>query len=571
MKQYRAPRLGEIGSYLSGHGYGFKTYGGDRGENFKLSKAPCCGHHDSLSINSETGLWECHYFPCGKTGNWITFRRLVNDPIPDDQAITEMSLINYTDEWIRFFEGSTRGPVTRNKYPKVLEYCKKRGISEETLDAFRVSNKWDDQVRFPLYAWRDEWVMVNARTVGVLDEKTNFFEMRGGPTHLLVGNNLLDPDHEDKTAFIFEGQWDAMSAYEIGMRNVFSLPNGAKNVNVSAMLQYIPSHFRVVICTDMDKAGDMSAEKFFLQLGPERFTRLHLPKPYKDLNDWLLANPQLNKEEVIDCAKGLIHSKMEKKAYRKIKRNIPDAEKQKPLIETPFSQMSRQFRGGFYPSQMTSILAASGSGKTTLVNQIAVHCSDRTVSTGLISLEGSEQELDEKIDRTITGMITNENDSNVLHNLHISPLRGKTTTHEEIILQVSQMVYGDGCKIVIVDNLDYITGSTDQKKYDTTGKLMTICDQAKAHLIMVWQPNKVDPGKPVTSYNQKGESRIYQDSHNYINMNNRHPDGKVIEIEKNREFGKGDEKIFLTYNREHNIYFETMKNTKLSVISLQNV
>ena len=547
-KSYTPPRPEEIKSYLSQRGFDFKEFAGN---NLKLKNCPLCRHQDSFSINHVSGQFFCWFAECNQKGNWVTLRRMLGDAIPCDKSV-----ISWKQDWEDFFGIQNRGLVTRNKYPEVLSYLHKRGFSNETLDAFEVTNKNADSVRFPMYAWEHgKWIMVNARIIKVLGDKKNYFDMSGGPTHLLMGNHLLKYS-KDETIYIFEGQWDMLTAYELGMRNVCSLPNGASSVK-KEMLQWIPPNWKICLCVDMDDSGDACANKF-LEIFGARVSRIHLPK--KDLNEWFMEQPDITIKDVL--ARRSANIRQRKNTYRKIRRNISESEKQKPIVSTPFKSLNEQMGGGFFPAQMTSILAASGAGKTTLVNQIAVHIANQGVKVGLISLEGSEEELEIKIDRTITGIVGKDgSDETILENLLISNLKGKYVQHDTIINECLTMVCDDQCKVIIVDNLDYITGGTDPRKYETTAALMNMTDQEKVHLIQLWQCSKFDPTTVVNSGKQKGESRILQDSHNFMNLNKRKPDGKVLEMEKCRNEGPGEKPINLDYDKKTNIYIEVFGET----------
>lgn len=547
-KTYQPPEPNEIKSYLSQRGYEYKE---NAGNNLKLKKCPACGHKDSFSINHETGQWKCWFTECDEQGNWVTLRRLLDDPLNYDKSV-----ISFRTDWRDFFKKESITPVTVGKYPRILEYLHGRGFSDKTLDAFNVSSKGSDCVRFPMYAWEGgEWQMVNCRIVKVIGGKKNWFGITGGPTHLMMGNHLLKYSPE-KVLYVFEGQWDMMTAYELGIRNCVSLPNGASSVK-EEMFQYICPDWEICICVDMDPAGDECAKKFFNLFGT-RVSRIHMPE--KDLNEWFQKCPDLTKEEVLKKRSYRIEQRV--KTYRKIRRNISQEEKQKPIVSTPFEGLDKLMGGGFFPAQMTSVLAASGAGKTTFVNQIAVHIANEGVKVGLISLEGSEQELDEKLDRTITGVVGKGSDEAIIENLMVSSLKGKYTTHSQIIEECNVMVKEDGCKVIIVDNLDYITAGTDPIKYDTTAALMDLTDKEQAHLIQLWQCKKYDPNKRVNSSQQKGESRIFQDSHNYINLNQRAPDGKELEMEKNREKGRGKFVVNLDYDPDTNTYIQVTRRTE---------
>jgi len=564
MTKYEKLAAGTIEHYLTSNGYNYNIIdAGTLGKQFKLEKAPCCGHKLSFSISEETGQWKCYFADCNQTGNYVTLRRMLNDPLPNDRQV-----INFRQDWRDFFGLQTRGPVTRNKYPEVLKYLHDRGFSNETLDAFRVTNKFDNQVRFPIYAWhQDQWEIVNARIIQVIGEKRNYFDVKGGPTHLLIGNHLMY-DHPEKTAYILEGQWDVLTAYELGLRNVFSLPNGAGSVKPE-MLQYIPEDWAICLIVDMDPSGDACANKFYNldETMKSRLTRVHMP--HKDLNEWFLAEKELTKEKVL--SKRSYRMIPREKNYRTIKRHIPEEAKVKAIVGTPFKGLNELMAGGFYPSEMTSILAASGAGKTTLVNQLAVFAANEGVKIGAIMLEGSENQIDEKLDKTIQG-ICGDDDKNVIDNLLISSLRGKQVSHAQIIEEVNVMVREDDCKIIIVDNLDFITSGIDQRKYETTSVFMNIARETGCHIIQIWQCNKNDPTKRVNSGSQKGESRIYQDSDNYMNMNYRGPEGKDIEMEKNRQKGRGKFYVNIDYDEKTNCYIEAQnvpQKQVLRVVDLQ--
>jgi hypothetical protein len=85
-----------------------------------------------------------------------------------------------------------------------------RGLKNETLDAWRVSSMGEHNLRWPIYAWQDDgWQIVNTRVRACLNrdqvQTRDWFGMTGGPTGLLIGNHLMEPDHPTKRAIIFEG------------------------------------------------------------------------------------------------------------------------------------------------------------------------------------------------------------------------------------------------------------------------------------------------------------------------------------------------------------------------------
>lgn len=552
----------EIMLVLSSYGLDFKSFN----NNFRIDKSPCCGHHKrdnpSLSMDTEKGLWRC--FHCGTTGNWVTFCRLIGHHLSDQDKYVRYEVVNYMDSWENHFKEKPRSPVSSNKYPEIRNYCLKRGISDATLDAFRVSNKWGCAIQIPIFSWHnDTWTRVNARNVRVLkgddDGPRHWFEVKGGPTHLLLGNNKLDIKDPNKRVFIFEGQWDMFTAYELGLRNVFSLPNGAENVQTAAMLQYVPHDWQVFVCTDMDAAGNVAAEKLFSQIGGDKFRRLCLP--YKDLNDWFMAKPDLTAEEVLATARGVGYAQQrQKEAYMDFLDG--DDEEEEPLIDTPWNGLSEFLQGGFYAQQVTSLLAPSGSGKTTIVNQIATYTAAAGEKCGLISLEDTPSRLRKKLRQVSEGI---GSEKSIRENLLVTQLFGQETTHQQLIVQIDQMIL-DGCSLVIVDNVNFITGTMIQQ-LETFRQIINRVKNTKSHVIVVTQPNKVATTKSVNSSDMKGFSDAFQGVFNHINLNRNDSNGelRVMHVEKCRNQDPGPKAfVYLRYDYDHNIYEEVSESCGLS-------
>ena len=252
VRQYRSPRGGEIASFLSLHATWVKTYG----DEIRFRPCPANGcdsqHNPSIQINQKSGLWRC--FKCGATGNWFSLTKAFGSPLEEADRYKEDFNRPINEVHRREFLGKKRRPVSMGHHKGLLDYCRSRGITEPTLDKWRVSSKGPNNLRWPIYQNESEkWVMVNSKLRSIDPEaKTKeWFEMKGGPTGLLIGNHLLNIRGPNRI-IIFEGQWDAMTATEIGFQNVFSLPNGAENINVSQMLRYIPDHFEIWLAMVFD-------------------------------------------------------------------------------------------------------------------------------------------------------------------------------------------------------------------------------------------------------------------------------------------------------------------------------
>jgi hypothetical protein len=205
------------------------------------------------------------------------------------------------------------------------------------------------------------------------------------------------------------------------------------------------------------------------------------------------------------------------------------------VAETPWETLNNLLDGGWRGGETTGILAPSGMGKTTLVNQVAVFAALNRNMTGLISLEGTRDSLKRKLKDIIKGLAEPEQYQTVLDNLVISKLEGTKVGWRECVTEYQGMI-ASGCKLLILDNLDFITRDNHGEKLNAYAELIDLARANDVHVIVVWQPNKIDRDKVVNSGNQKGYSQFLQDADNYLNLN-RQGDFIRLEVEKTREKG----------------------------------
>ena len=574
----------------------------------RITPSPCCSRskrHDTGStvINALTGLWNC--WACGSKGNWFGITQALGDPIPVSDRYTQPVEIDFSiADQIR---SRMRRPVTQGHYPELLAYCHSRGLTSETLNAWRVSTSGPDCLRFPIYALRDgKWEMVNARIRKVLNRESpgpkDWFEVKGGPTELCLGNHLLGEikfsivNHNNglkdqlggtevlpKRVFVVEGQWDAMTAWQLGIPNVLSLPNGANHVAVGSMFRYIPDDYEVWLAVDMDDPGERCVESFFAQLGSDKVARAMMP--FKDINEWMMKCPDLNRDHVYNSVKGMTEQ-VTKKDFLIAETNrlssflnvldiaTEEEEGSKFIASWPWPRLNKRLGGGIRTQETTGLLAPSGIGKTTIVNQIAIQVAKEGITVGIISLEGSRRDLGTKIIKQAkhwTGYVDNQF-SDLCSRIKISRLEGSSVTWQEC-LKEAEVLCTAGAKLIVMDNLDYCmprgVGAFQASaiKLEAYAQFQDLARSTDIHVVMVWQPNKVDRDQVINSGNQKGMSQALQDADNYLSLN-RIGNLRRLEIEKSRFEGiiEQNKFVFLNYDKEKGCLFETDHHAELSLL-----
>ena len=235
----------------------------------------------SLSVNLDTGLWNCHY--CGWSGGLKGYegrrperRRSYNKPKPLEEHGLSQKLINY---------------------------CSLRGISLDTLKAMHITegmefmpqaNKEMNTVQFPYYL-EGELINVKYRTG---DKK---FKMTSGAE--LIPYNI-DGIKDKDTAVIVEGEWDALSFIEAGIDNVISVPNGA-NANLEWLDDFLEGWFddkqTIYLAVDNDEKGLQLREELVRRFGAERCMIVEWSQGCKDANDQLKS---FGAESLRNCITG---------------------------------------------------------------------------------------------------------------------------------------------------------------------------------------------------------------------------------------------------------------------------
>lgn len=575
-------------SFLSRAAFSAKPEGD--GLEVRFVPSPCCGRAKqdagSALVNTKTGLWFCH--TCQKAGNWFTLTRAFNMPLAeDDRYVGAPPPVNF--DAYAALRARMRRPVTGGHHPKLLAYCHERGFTDATLNAWRVSTLGDTTLRWPIFARGidNQWQLANARMRVVLGraeaeaakQTVDWFEVKGGTTDLCVGNHLLDFDGP-KRVLIVEGQWDAMTAWQCGIANVLSLPNGAANVSVASMLRYVPDDWEVWLAVDMDKPGDKCAEQFFAQLGPDRVARLELP--YKDLNEWLAKKGDLSADQILSCARGFTTSIAKRRmAVADIARSKfisldtpdDDAEEVKIVCSMPWPRLTRRLGGGLRETQTTGILAPSGIGKTTVVGQICVNAAAAGTPVGVVMLEGVRDEAKKRLRRQLQGwtQLAGEELKTAAARIMLSELEGKEVRFQDVNEEVQALAEA-GAKLIIVDNYDYImpTGANaNDLKMQAYAGLQSLAKRFRFHGIVVWQPFKVDRAKSVNSGDQKGMSNAFQDADIYLNLN-RYGSKRRIEIEKAR-VDDPDEvtHVWLSYNNATGCLDEDLHQVEIGPVANQ--
>jgi DNA primase len=320
------------------------------GRNLKA----CCPFHaektPSFNVNIEGQYFKC--FGCGKSGDVFTFVqlhervefpeafkiladragiKLETDPVAAQQYAKEKDWKSYLYKLNNAAANFYREQLFAPAGEKAREYLKKRGLSDENCEKFRLgyapaggspllarlqsqkapvaavikaglaSQREDgpardfffDRLMFPIEDIQGRVIAFGGRILG--DGEPKYLNTRDtllfSKTHTVYGLNLAKAEIlKTRTAIIVEGYTDVMMCHQYGVTNVVACLGTAITPEHVRHLRRVAD--QLTLLTDSDRAGEQASERslevLFAEDMPARVVRL--PNSEKDPCDFLLAH-----------------------------------------------------------------------------------------------------------------------------------------------------------------------------------------------------------------------------------------------------------------------------------------
>lgn len=253
----------------------------------KYSTCPLCSHtrkkknDKCLMLDWERGLGTCQH--CGEVIQLHTYKK------KSDQ-------MNYVKPDVAF------------KQPEngIYNYFANRGISNDTVDYFRVSEgveympQVQSEVKVIMFNYYMDGQLINIK---YRDSKKNFKLYKGAQKVMYNIDSMIGKDY----VVITEGEVDAMSVHQCGVGSVVSVPNGF-NATGQINLDYLNEIYglfenidKIILCVDQDEAGENGKKELIRRFGSERIFICDL-SDCKDANEFLVKYGEERLKEAIDNA-----------------------------------------------------------------------------------------------------------------------------------------------------------------------------------------------------------------------------------------------------------------------------
>ena len=461
----------------------------------KNKKEPC------LSINLDKGVYNCHH--CGWSGN-VKVKKQLEYKLP------------------KLNESPLSG--------RMLQYFKSRGISESTLNHWRITESVE---YFPRVDKKRKAINFNYYKNGQLvnckyrDAEKNF-RLVGGAELVFYG---LDNIKETDQCVIVEGEIDALSLTEAGVHSVVSVPNGASKG--SQKLQYLDNSYQyfenkteIIIFTDNDAAGIALRNELARRLGHYRCKYVD-HGAFKDANDILTQAGAKTLLDTLKKAKEFpIEGVLDLEANWDNVLNFSEHGIANYSIGLAESDNYIKFTLGEW-SVLTGI---PNSGKSDICDQICVNMAlmhDFRVAMFApesYPYEGHIKRIANKINQTnCTTEQLNDSKDFIKDHFFLVKIDLENLTLKAILDKFRELVFQKGINICVIDPWNMLDHSA-QRDYSYIGRILSeitqFCQQTNTHLILVAHPRKMqmENGQYVipSPYDISGSSDFFNKAYNCL-------------------------------------------------------
>ncbi len=508
-----------------------------------------CANHKQpqFYINKTTGAWYCHR--CSIKGTnikqlWfkLGFIEFQNPVKTTHIYITEKEIEELHQQ------------LFKNSF--ALDYLKNtRGFKDSTLKQFKIG--------YTLINGNPTIIIPDFDKTGTcVGKKYHYFtrpsgiskysKEKGSKTQLF---NLNKIDF-NQSVIITEGEYDAMSLWQLGYENVGSVPNGASGIN--GWTDEIKSGKEYYLCFDNDPAGQQGAEQLGKQLGLSKCKRIY-PR-LKDINDYLQHG--LDKsyvDKIFEQADPMFKAPVTNiETYLKSTVEILENPVESKGLSTGWKSID-YYLGGIRGGEVTVISGITGYGKTTFGEALIGNLIQQEANCLIISPEMKEETIvldlannyykkqDYSMDQLQKFVTTYS------QRVYIAKVFDQWTDKSKSLLDqvfniIEYSIRNNGVKFILLDHLRLFLKPKEQdnERFAIDEFMQRCVHTAIANDVHIWlvvQPKNLPANqKKVTMSDLKGSSNISQDAHNIIlihrNIDLKKAENLVdIEIAKNRALG----------------------------------
>jgi len=536
---------------------------GQRGNELHFQKCPYCGRNttdkNTFAINLTTGAFNCKRSSCGAKGNMLTLAKDFN-----------FSLGRDVDAYLsggKRFKNMRKYPRPKTK-PKAVEYMESRGISKAVTESYALTTQRDHDniLVFPFFDDDGNMQFAKYRNTEFVkgETKGNKEWCEANCKPILFGMDKCDPEVNDGTLVMTEGQIDSLSCIEAGIKNAVSVPTGANGFTWVPYCWDFLGKFKTLIIF-----GDH--EKGHITLLAEMQNRFHgmvkhvREEDYLDCKDANEILRKYGKQAVADAVARAVP--VEDERFKKLSEIQRKDLTEVPIMSTGLPALDAVI-GGFYFGQLIVLTGERGKGKSTLGSQFVVSAVDQGHTTMCYSGEMPDWLFQDWFDRQCAGQMHINNrrraDGYVDYLINAESAAkihawydDKVYLYDDTVLAgreeqealpdvVRKAVTQYGCRVILLDNL--MTAMKDdtardfyRQQSEFVRELADIARQYEVIIFLVAHPRKTNAAD-FRNDDVSGSGNITNLAHMVLNYTDPRdkddPGDRILQVAKNRLTGR---------------------------------
>lgn len=398
---------------------------------------------------------------------------------------------------------------------QALSYLQtERGLSLDTIKHFDLGyDKERDAIAIPLYK-RGILIAIKYRYIKEIDGRRYDYE-KGGQ-NWIYNEDGLDIARKSGGIVIVEGEFDCMSTWQAGIRNVVSPASGKDSYGVwIELLDTIP---KIYIAYDNDPNGKETAIKMAERLGTEKCFEVIYPEDTVDANDFF---KKYTIENFRDLAKK--SSPFYKYEFKGIGDIIDSLRyKQEETIELKCVPAVK-----FEKDALVVVSGATNVGKTGYVLNMADELTKKGIPTLVLPFERGIESvgkrfLQVKFNKTLDDFsyLDQKEWEKVIKECIETPIFFALPKRGDIVPTIIKSKRLFNTRVVIVDHLDYmirnVSGNKEAEIANTLQALKRVAEEHKIIMIIVTHVRKAENSRGMlkrdpTMEDLKGSSSLSQD------------------------------------------------------------
>ncbi len=510
--------------YIQSKGFEYRIQSGQ----IVLKICPFCGdpkYH--FYMDQDEGTFFCH--KCQERGNLITLKKHygdfnqdrfnMNKPYQKPQGTVREAFSAKND---RSIVPDEKKAVEANfallKDKESLDYITgTRGISLETVKTFKIGLEIDKYGRWLTIPHYEKGKLINIKSRSLPPAEKTFRRVKDCRS-ILFNGDVIGANKEE--IFITEGEIDALTLIDQGIKNVVGITTGAGSFDPS-WIDQLQAAKKIILVYDPDEPGQKGAREAARRLGYDRCFNVVLPDG-QDVNEYFKAGHDLfefqslvNDARQFDVAGIMSFAEGLRQYQEELKR--PD---QTAGIRTGWADVDRIIKTGFMPGELIVLSAPPKIGKSTFALQMITHNAFQGTPSLFFCLEMQPVKVIQKIVqcRTRKEDIGSAEIEMTRTNFKGKPLYlgfcHQKPTIDGIIETLKAAIRRYGLKLLAFDHLHFLCRSVSNQVQEiglAVQAFKFLAEELEIPIILIAQPRKIQADSMMTAMDLKDSSSIFSD------------------------------------------------------------